>query len=117
MDRREDYRKRLLAIEWKLLDMKQALVLCHSLVAWLEEDVYPRWQQANGGDLHVQEVCSAPHRSGAWTTPNARAPRQDARTIAALRSHPAQGRRRWSRALDRREDRRGFGGLHCHGGP
>ena len=25
MDRREDYRKRLLAIEWKLLDMKQAL--------------------------------------------------------------------------------------------
>ena len=25
MDRREDYRKRLVAIEWKLLDMKQAL--------------------------------------------------------------------------------------------
>jgi transposase len=24
------------------------LVLCHCLVAWLEEDVYPRWQQANG---------------------------------------------------------------------
>jgi len=37
MDRREDYRKRLVAIEWKLLDMKQALEEARQLSEELAE--------------------------------------------------------------------------------
>ena len=84
------------------------LVLCHSLVAWLEEHVYPRRLQATGEDIHVQEVRRPPHRKGARQTRNAPPARQGARPQTALRSHTSQDRRRWSRPLDRREDSGGF---------
>ena len=61
--------------------------------------MYPRRRQEHGGSRHVQEIRRPPHRRGAPATRNARPPRQSAHSQTALRSHPAQGRRRWPRSI------------------